>query len=176
MDGTTLNWISLIILVSSLLLNCHFSNPLIVNIFESISNSTLCISFFIIQIFAEALKMLLLLRMTLLILGILDPGICAIYIKFDRFYNIFTSYNFTLNFSNRNLRILEGIKHQVPLLTYKEEAIDWIRHTDSSRQEPTVVIDDKVLMKSATGHSSGIDAEVLLIGIDGYLFYITLAL
>ena len=114
--------------------------------------------------------MLLLLRMTLLILGILDPGICAIYIKFDRFYNIFTSYNFTLNFSNRNLRILEGIKHQVPLLTYKEEAIDWIRHTDSSRQEPTVVIDDKVLMKSATGHSSGIDAEVLLIGIDGYLF------
>ena len=149
---------------------------MIVNKYESISNSTLCISFFIIQILAEALKMLLLLRMTLLILGILDPGICAKYIELDRFYNIFPNYNFTLNFSNRNLRILEGIKHQVPLLTYKEEAIDWIRHTDSSRQEPTVVIDDKVLMKSATGHSSGIDAEVLLIGIDGYLFYITLAL
>ena len=162
MDGTTLNWISLIILVSSsLLLNCHFSNPLIVNIFESISNSTLCISFFIIQIFAEALKMLLLLRMTLLILGILDPGICAKYIELDRFYNIFPNYNFTLNFSNRNLRILEGIKHQVPLLKYKEEAIDRVRHTDISRWEPTVVIDDKVLMKSATGHSGGIDAEVL---------------
>ena len=39
-----------------------------------------------------------------------------------------------------------------------------------------MVIDDKVLMKSATGHSCGIDVEVLLIGIDGYLFYITLAL
>ena len=77
--------------------------------------------------------MLLLLRTTLLILGILDPGICAKYIKFDRFYNICPNYNFTLNFSNRNLPILEGIKHQVPLLTYKEEAIDRIRHTDSSR-------------------------------------------
>ena len=133
-DGTNINWIPLIILVSSsLLLNCHFNNPLIVNKFESISNSTLCISFFITQIFAEALKMLLLPRMTLLILGILDPGICAKYIKFDRFYNICSNYNFTLNFSNRNLPILEGIKHQVPLLTYKEEAIDRIRHTDSSR-------------------------------------------
>ena len=39
-----------------------------------------------------------------------------------------------------------------------------------------MVIDDKVLMKSATGRSCGIDDEVLLIGIDGYLFYITLAL
>ena len=162
LDGTTLNWISLIILVPyPLLLNCHFNNPLNVNKFESISNSTLCISFFIIQILAEALKMLLLLRMTLLILGILDPGICAKYIELDRLYIIFSNCNFTLNFSNRNLRILEGIKHPVPLLRYKEEAIDRVRHTDISRWESTVVIDDKVLMKYATGHSGGIDAEVL---------------
>ena len=146
---------------SSLLLNCHFNNPLIVNKYESISNSTLCISFFIIQIFAEALKMLLLLRMTLLILGILDPGICAKYIELDRFYNIFPNYNFTLNFSNRNLRILEGIKHQVPLLTYKEESIDRVRHTDISRWESTVDIDGKVLMKYDTRHAGGIDADVL---------------
>ena len=159
MDGTTLNWISLIILVSSsLLLNCHFSNPLIVNIFESISNSTLCISFFIIQIFAEALKMLLLLRMTLLILGILDPGICAKYIELDRFYNIFPNYNFTLNFSNRNLRILEGIKHPVPLLRYKEEAIDQVCHTDIIRWDTTVVIDEKGLL-NALGYAAGIDVE-----------------
>ena len=103
----------------------------------------------------------LLLRMTLLILGILDPGIFAKYIELDRFYNIFPNYNFTLNFSNRNLRILEGIKLPVPLLRYKEEAIDRVRHTDISQWESTVVIDDKVLMNYANGHADGIDAEVL---------------
>ena len=54
LDGTNLHRISLIILVSSsLLLNCHFNNPLIVNklvlffeTHESISNSTLYITFF----------------------------------------------------------------------------------------------------------------------------------
>ena len=60
-----------------------------------------------------------------------------------------------------NLCILEGIKLPVPLLRYKEEAIDRVRHTDISRWESTVVIDDKVLMKYATGHAGGIDAEVL---------------
>ena len=103
----------------------------------------------------------LLQRMTLLILGILDPGICAKYIELDRFYNIFSNENFTLNFSNRNLRILEGIKLPILLLSYKEEAIDRVRHTDISRWESTVVIDDKVLMRYATGHADGIDAEVL---------------
>ena len=105
--------------------------------------------------------MILLLRMTLLILGILDPGIFAKYIELDRFYNIFPNYNFTLNFSNRNLRILEGMTHPVPLHRYKEEAIDRVRHTDISRWESTGVIDNKVLMKYATGHSGGIDGEVL---------------
>ena len=103
----------------------------------------------------------LLLRMTLLILGILDPGICAKYIELDRFYNIFPNYNFTLNFSNRNLRILEGIKLPVPLLRYKEEAIVRVRHSDISRWKSTVVIDDKVLMRYATGHADAVGAEVL---------------
>ena len=105
--------------------------------------------------------MYLLLRMILLILGILDPGIFAKYIELKSVYNIFPIYNFTLNFSNRNLRILEGIKHPVPLLRYKEEAIDRVRHTDISRWESTVVIDDKVLMNYAIGHLDGIDTEVL---------------
>ena len=103
----------------------------------------------------------LLLRMTLLILGLLDPGICAKYIVLDRFYNIFPNYNFTPNFSNRNLRILEGIKLPVPLLTYMEEATNRVRHTDINRWESTVVIDDMVLMKYAIGHADGIDTEVL---------------
>ena len=103
----------------------------------------------------------LLLRMTLLILGILDPGICAKYIELDRFYNIFPNYNFTLNFSNMNLRILEDIKLPVPLLRYKGEAIDRVRHTDISRWESTVDIDGKVLMKYDTRHAGGIDADVL---------------
>ena len=54
LDGTNLNGISLIILVSSsLLLNCHFNNPLIVDklvlffeTHESISNSTPYFPFF----------------------------------------------------------------------------------------------------------------------------------
>ena len=48
--------------------------------------------------------MYLLLRMILLILGILEPGIFAKYIELKSVYNIFPIYNFTLNFSNRNLR------------------------------------------------------------------------
>ena len=103
----------------------------------------------------------LFLRMALLISGILDPGICAKYVELERFSNIFPTYNFTKNFCNRNLRILEGIIQPVPSLRYKEEAIDRVRHTCISPRESTLVIDDKVLMNYAIGHADGIDAEVL---------------
>ena len=105
----------------------------------------------------------LLLRMTLLILGILDPGICAKYIELERFSNIFPIYNFTKNFCNRNLRILEGIKHPVPLLSYKEEGIDLVRHSNISRWESTVVIDEKGQL-NALGYAAGIDVDY----IDGW--------
>ena len=90
LDRTNLNGISLIILVSSsLLLNCHFNNPLIVdklvfflkpmNLFQIVRLTSL-----FLELFAEALKMHLLLCMILLVLGILNPGICAKYIELER--------------------------------------------------------------------------------------------
>ena len=101
----------------------------------------------------------LLLRMILLILGILDPGIFAKYIELESFHNIFPNYNFTLNFSNRNLCQLEDIKHPVPLLRYREEALDRVRYTEIIRWESTVVIDNKGLMNYAIGHAGSIDVD-----------------
>ena len=49
----------------------------------------------------------------------------------------------------------------MPLLSYTEEGIHRVCHTDISRWESTVVIDDKRQMNYATGHAGGIDAEVL---------------
>ena len=49
------------------------------NLFQIVRFSSL-----FLELFTEAIKMHLLLCMTLLILGIVDPGICAKYIELER--------------------------------------------------------------------------------------------